>query len=63
MEYLLGLFPFIVLIFMGAGVAIVLRKQLEPLPTLLWIAWCVCAPIVGGLTAILYFRRYPAKNS
>ncbi len=39
------------------SIAMILRSRLEPIPALLWIMWSILCPIVGGLTAILYFRQ------
>lgn len=38
-----------------AGIAAVLRSRLEPLPAVVWLAFCVLVPIIGGLCAIIYF--------
>ncbi|MCY3573442.1 MAG: hypothetical protein OXG92_13205 [Chloroflexi bacterium] len=63
MEFIIPNIVYIsILVFWVAGIAMVLRRRLEPLPALLWIAWCVFMPIIGGLTAILYFRRYPVQE-
>ena len=37
------------------GIAAVLRSRLEPLPAVVWLAFCVLVPIIGGLCAIIYF--------
>lgn len=63
MEFVIpNLFTISALIFWVAGIAVVLRRRLESVPALLWIVWCVLMPIVGGITAILYFRRYSANK-
>lgn len=39
------------------GIIAVLRSRLEPLAAVLWLAFCVLVPIIGGLCAIIYFGR------
>ena len=49
------------------GIAAVLRSRLEPMPAVLWLAFCVLVPIIGGLCAIIYFglrsRQTKRKSS
>ena len=46
------------------GIIAVLRSRLEPLAAVLWLAFCVLVPIIGGLCAISYFglRSRQAKG-
>ena len=46
------------------GIIAVLRSRLEPLAAVLWLAFCVLVPIIGGLCAIIYFglRSRQAKR-
>ena len=52
-----NIFTFSVFIIWVVSIAMILRSRLEPIPALLWIMWSILCPIVGGLTAILYFRQ------
>ena len=47
------------------GIIVVLRSRLEPLPAVLWLAFCALVPILGGLCAIIYFglRSRQAKKN